>query len=237
MIRSFLSHSSRDKGKYVQVVARLLGFHNCVYDEYTFEAGMKSLEEILKNISTSNLFVLFISDSALESTWVKHEITEAKKLLASGDIKRIFPIIIDQNITHKDDRIPSWMREEYNLKYVSRPTIAAQRIKQRLTEISWEIHPKIKEKNEIFVGRNYLIKSFEERIDDFDKPKPTCVIAAGIKEIGRRSLLKRCYIKSNLISNSYESPLISLNDQESLEDFIFKVYDLGLSKEYDTTKL
>lgn len=78
MIRSFLSHSSKDKRNYVEIVARLIGFHNCVYDEYTFEAGMKSLKEILKNISTSHLFVLFISNSALESTWVKREITEAK---------------------------------------------------------------------------------------------------------------------------------------------------------------
>jgi hypothetical protein len=234
MIRSFLSHSSQDKRSYVEIVARKLGYHNCVYDEYTFEEGMRSLDEILKNISTSSLFVLFISDSALKSEWVKREILEAEELSKSGKIKRIFPIIIDKNINHQDKRIPSWMRE-YNLKYVSKPVIAARRINQRLKELSWELHPRLKEKNAIFVGRNKLINSFEERIDDFGKPKPICVIASGIKEIGRRSLLRRCYIKSNLILESYESSSINLTSQESLEDFIVKINDLGFSQSYDLT--
>lgn len=233
MVKCFLSHSSKDKKSYIEIVAKQLGYHNCVYDQFTFEEGMKSLDEILKGLESSALFVIFISDSSLMSNWVKREITEAQKSLEEGDIKRIFPILIDANITYQDERIPDWMREEYNLKYISRPTIASRRIKQKLREISWEYHPRIKGRKKIFVGRNELISSFEERIDDIDKAKPTCIIASGIKEIGRRTLLKHCFIKSNLIDESYELPVINLSSQESLEDFIHKIYDLGLSEEYD----
>jgi hypothetical protein len=235
MVKCFLSHSSKDKKSYVEIVARQLGYHNCVYDQFTFEEGMKSLDEILKGLELSALFVIFISESSLISDWVKREITEAQRSFEEGDIKRIFPILIDPNITYQDERIPEWMRKEYNLKYISRPTVASRRIKQRLKEISWEYHPRIKALKKIFVGRNELINSFEERVDNFDKPKPTCIIASGIKEIGRRTLLRRCFIKSNLIDESYELPVINLSSQESLEDFIYKIYDLGLSEEYDLT--
>jgi hypothetical protein len=235
MVKCFLSHSSSDKKSYVEIVAKKLGYHKCVYDEFTFEEGMKSLEEILKGLNKSDLFVIFISEFSLTSDWVKEEIIEAKNSLEKGEIKKIFPIIIDKNITYLDQRIPDWMRQEYNIKFISRPTVAARRIEQRLKEISWENHPRLKNRKKIFVGRNNLISFFEERIDNFDKPTPTCIIASGIQEIGRRTLLRNCCVKSNLIDESYEFPVINLNSQESLEDFIYKIYDLGLSEEYDLT--
>lgn len=235
MVKCFLSHSSSDKKSYIEIVALKLGYHKCVYDEFTFEEGMKSLDEILKWLKKSDLFVIFLSNDSLNSDWVNREIIEAKTELDKGEIKKIFPILIDKNITYLDDRIPDWMRQEYNLKFISRPVVAARRIEQRLKEISWENHPRLKDRKKIFVGRNDLISSFEERIDDFDKPTPTCIIASGIKDIGRRTLLRHCCIKSNLIDQSYELPVINLSSQESLEDFIYKIYDLALSEEYDLT--
>lgn len=239
---AFLSHSSKDKKGYVEIVARKIGYHKCVYDELTFEEGMKSLEEIEKGLNKTDLFVIFISNSALESDWVKRELNEAFRLLNEGNIKRILPIIIDPHITYEDQRLPKWLREEYNLKYVARPTVASRRIIQRLREISWECHPKLKEKERIFVGRNDLIKSFEERIDSFDLPTPLCFIASGIKEIGRRSLLKKCFVKANIFEESYQPPIIFLNSHEGIEDFIYRIYDLGFSGTFDlsdfmTTKL
>lgn len=235
MVKCFLSHSSSDKKSYIEIVAKKLGHHKCVYDEFTFEEGMKSLDEILKWLKKSELFVIFLSNDSLNSDWVKREIIEAKTELDKGEIKKVFPILIDKNITYSDDRIPDWMRQEYNLKFISRPVVAARRIEQRLKEISWENHPRLKDRKKIFVGRNELISSFEERIDDFDKPTPTCIIASGIKDIGRRTLLRHCCIKSNLIDESYELPVINLSSQESLEDFIYKIYDLALSEEYNLT--
>jgi hypothetical protein len=233
MINCFLSHSSKDKKSYVEVVADNVGLVNCVYDEFSFETGMRPLDEILQNLEQTDLFVLFISESALESDWVKIEITNAKKRIDSGQILKIFPLIIDENIKYSDTRIPEWMRSEYNLKFISRPVVAARRIRQRLREISWKVHPNLKSGKNIFVGRNMLIQNFEERIDDFDEIKPTCIIASGVPAIGRRSLTEYCFIKSNIVADSYSPPYISLNSTESIEDLILKVFDLGFSESID----
>jgi hypothetical protein len=163
MSKAFLSHSSKQKKNYVEIVANQLGQNNCVYDAYTFEEGMKTYEEILRGMSNSDVFVVFLSDSALESDWVKKEIFDSQDLLKQGNLKRFFPLIIDDSINHNDPRIPDWIKEEYNLQYVSRPTVATRRIKQRLIEVSWDNHPQIKQRQNLFVGRNSLIRLFEER--------------------------------------------------------------------------
>ena len=55
MANIFLSHSSKDKERYVRIVAEKLekefDEHSIHYDEHTFEAGMKSLEEIEKGLN------------------------------------------------------------------------------------------------------------------------------------------------------------------------------------------
>ena len=73
----FLSHSSEDKG-FVRPIADALGKDLCVYDEMCFEKGLKTLDEILKEISYTSLFVMFISNNSLQSAWVKREAEEAE---------------------------------------------------------------------------------------------------------------------------------------------------------------
>lgn len=232
MPKAFLSHSSQDKKSYVEIVARQLGYHNCVYDDLTFEEGMKPLEEIQKGLDKSDLFVIFLSNSALESAWVKKELILAKNKLSEKTLRRIFPIIIDKKVTYRDSRIATWLRE-YNLKLVSRPTVATRRIKKRLREISWEYHPRLKEKERIFVGRNELVKTFEERIHSLDLPLPICIIASGLEKIGRKVFLIHSLRKTNIIDDSYSPPLIKLTTNESIEDFILKLYNLGFSEKMD----
>ena len=218
MVKCFLSHSSKDKDFYIKLVASKVGITNCHFDEFSFEEGSLTLDEIFKGLNSTDLFVLFLSENALQSEWVQNEIILAKKLFDSDKIKKIFPIIIDPAIKHTDKRLPLWMRDEYNLRYISKPTVAAKRIRQRLREISWEIHPTLKEKKKIFVGRNQLISKFEERFDDFDLKKPNCVIASGIQSIGRRTLMLHCLGKTNIADDSYRPSFIYLNAQESIED-------------------
>jgi tetratricopeptide (TPR) repeat protein len=235
MVKAFLSHSSNDKKSYIEIVARKLG-DSCIYDDYTFESGMESIEEILRGMTKTDLFVLFLSDSSLESDWVKTEILEARRLHEAQQIQRIFPIIIDSNISHEDPRIPDWLRKTYNLKLVSRPVVAAGRIKQRLKEIVWSLYPSVQQRNNIFVGRNELIRAFEDRVHDFNLETPISVIASGIPEVGRRSLMYNCCKKTNLYDVSYEPQQIALKAQESIEDFIHKIYSLGLSSDsYEET--
>ncbi len=242
MPRVFLSHSSRDKESYVRIVAEklisALGVHNVVYDELTFEEGMKPIEEIERGLEVTDLFVIFLSNTALDSKWVNMELKEAHSRLSKSSLSRIYPIIIDKEITYEDIRIPDWMREEYNVKYISRPSKAVNMIRQRIIEISWQLHPRLKEKDKIFVGRNELIGTFEERIDDYTMEKPLCFIATGVESIGRQTLLKHCFIKANVFKReSYQPLIIELNSHQSIEDFIYALYGLGYSETVDIQNL
>jgi len=136
MIKAFLSHSSSDKTMYVRIVAEKLGKQNIHYDEFTFEEGEKTITEIFKGIEHSELFVFFISNNSLNSDWVKREIFTAKDKLEKNELRKIYPIIIDREVTYKDERIPDWLRQQYNLKLISRPTIAAKKIWQKLIELT-----------------------------------------------------------------------------------------------------
>ena len=109
MIKAFLSHSSADKEKFVRIVADRLNKMNIHYDEYTFEAGNKTMDEIFAGLQATDLFVFFISDDSLESKWVKEELLIATN--NSTRAKQFYPIIIDKNIQYNDERIPDWIKE------------------------------------------------------------------------------------------------------------------------------
>lgn len=228
MIKAFLSHSSNDKDQYVRIVANYLGKINIEYDEYTFEEGEKPIDEIFRGLEESQLFVLFISEYALESKWVQNEILIAEKRLSSEQLNKIYPIIIDKNITYKDPRIPDWMRQNYNIKLISKPSLVARRIERKLIKISWEYNPEIKKRENIFVGRNSLLDEFEERIISFSKTKPKVIISSGLESIGRRTFIKKALEKTDLIDSSYNFLTISLDQNDSIEDFILKLNDFGL---------
>lgn len=66
MNRAFLSHSCKQKDL-VRQIASNLGKGQCVFDEFEFESGMPILDEILKGLNDTDLFVLFISDDSLNS--------------------------------------------------------------------------------------------------------------------------------------------------------------------------
>jgi hypothetical protein len=229
MNQVFLSHSSKQKG-YVEVVANKLGKFNVIYDAWTFETAANTLDEIYEGIDASGIFVYFISNEALESPWVINEINKAEEYIKRGKLKRFLPIIIDSNINHSDSRIPLWIKNEYNLKYISKPTKCYDLIKQALRLVSWDLYPKRKKADQLFIGRTSQIKQFEERIYDFDKPTPTTIIVSGLTSIGRRKFIKHALVNSNKMRNYYSPPIISLDSRNSIEDLIVKLYGLGYSQ-------
>ncbi|GHV88131.1 hypothetical protein AGMMS50267_04910 [Spirochaetia bacterium] len=236
MNKAFLSHSSKDKAGYVEIVANKLGKDRCVYDEYTFRPAMKTLEEIYLNIDKSNIFVFFISENSLESDWVKKEINEASKKTIEG--KAVFlPIIIDAKIKYDDKRIPEYLKSDYNLQYISKPTIAYKIILQKLREMSWIKHPTIDKRDNLFVGRHELQSKIEERLDNLGLPNLIGIFTMGMSRIGRKSLLINSIIKANIKDKSYRPLEITLDRGESVEDYIIKTYTLGISEDYDLTSL
>ena len=74
-MRIFISHSSKDKTRYCnEVVKKLiekLGKDSIVYDALTFEAGEKSIDEINRTLAFTDLYVILLSQTAVESDWVK----------------------------------------------------------------------------------------------------------------------------------------------------------------------
>lgn len=228
-MKAFLSHSSADKESYVRIVASRLAEEDIVYDEVTFEAGEQTINEIVRGLDESTVFCLFISNKSLDSDWVRQEVDGAAVRLASGSLKYIYPIVIDRDITHDDPRIPSWLRDNYNLRLVTRPVIAARRIQQKLRQASWAKHPKIRERERAFVGRNKHIEAFERRFDDYSQPKPVLSVVGGPPSIGRRTLILNALNKLALTGPDRDFPVLPLDRHASIEDFILRLLDLGAS--------
>ena len=116
-MKLFLSHSSSDKDLFAKKIADSLG-NFVIYDEYTFEEGMKTFDEIKIHLeNNTNLFVILLSDKALNSKWVQEELSIAYRELGNK-IQRIYPIIIDKKINHEDYRIPGWLKDNYNIRLI-----------------------------------------------------------------------------------------------------------------------
>lgn len=243
MTKVFLSHSSKDKEWYVNKVYNKLikdfGEDNIVIDNATFQEGRKTIEEIYYQLGTTDLFVIFLSDAALTSSWVQNELVKVEEILEKKKKYQICPIIIDSKVQYDDSRIPKWMKEEYNIQRIESQTKAFKIIRQRMIEIAYEKSPKIKEKNQIFVGRNEFLKEFEQRMDDFDMGTPIAIVASGLEGIGRETFLKKSLFKSNIVKDTYSFSRIVLKEDESIEDCILRLYDLGLLEEnkIDITEL
>ncbi|TBW33384.1 toll/interleukin-1 receptor domain-containing protein [Azotobacter chroococcum] len=228
-MKAFLSHSSADKESYVGIVASRLTDEDIVYDEVSFEFGEQTINEIIRGLDESTVFCLFISNKSLDSEWVRQEIDGASVRLASGSLKYIYPIVIDRGVAHDDPRIPKWLRENYNLRLVTRPVIAARRIQQKLRQASWAKHPKIRERERAFVGRNKHIEAFERRFDDYSQPKPVLSVVGGPPSIGRRTLILNALRKLALTGPDKDFPVLPLDRHASIEDFILRLLDLGAS--------
>ena len=233
MANIFLSHSSKDKERYVRLVAEKLekefDEHSVHYDEHTFEAGMKSLEEIEKSLHKTDLFVIFLSRASLNSDWVQKELFVARE---SNIIKRIYPIVIEENLNWNDKEIPEWLKE-YNLRYISKPSKAVQLIRKRLIEITWDQTPETSYKDTIFVGRNAQVQDFEERKYDYDKETVVAYFASGIVQIGRKSFLKHCFVKTNIVDVQTCPSIIEVGMYDGIENLIVYLRDLGFSDGID----
>ncbi len=223
MAKAFLSHSSKDKNL-VRKVAQQLGNKNCVLDEISFDPGRKTLEQIFSELDSSDIFVLFISNESLESTWVKKEINRAKENLNNDYLERIIPIIIDEDITYSDTRIPKWIAKPYNLKFIENEVIILKKIRQALKEVNFKKTKFNQEVEKNFVGRNTEMEKFENDINNIDNWTPTYIIAYNYFEgIGRRTFLKNALRKYEL-TNYLDSPTtITIDSKESIENFIYKL--------------
>lgn len=241
MAKAFLSHSSSDK-ELVRRIAQQIGQQKCVLDEWSFDAGELTLDEIYKKLDSSDLLVFFISDKALDSPWVKKEVLRARKNIDKEMLDKILPIIIDQNIDYTDSRIPKWMAKSYNIKKITNERVLLNRIQRAMRSVNVIYIGENNIANNVFVGRAKELQAFEQDINNIDDWVPTCIVANGYYEgIGRRTFLRVSLERNNLVDKLIYRPLtISLDSRESIESFIYQLNyinpDSELAKK-DLTKM
>lgn len=226
-MRVFLSHSNNDRKGYVEYVANNLSSDEVIIDTRSFIPGRSSSDEMSILVEECDIFVLFISSSSLENKNVKYEINQYKKSFFN-DNKKFIPLIIEDGIKYDDCRIPKWMRD-YNLKRVFRPKKAVACIDEVIRLMTWKKYEFIKRKDSIFIGRNEYVEKFERRFNDRTLGRAICYCVSGLEAIGRTSFLAYCLKKVGKIRKEYTFQGFTLSSTESIEDFIFKLDELGVA--------
>lgn len=222
----FMSHKSENKD-FVEYIVNKIGKDRCVYDKYTFEEGNETLQEIFRGMSQSDLFVIFLTKNALKSSWVKRELSDAYKRLNNNQLSAIFPLIIEEDLKYDDALIPRWMQNKYNIQHILSPKIATEKILNKLRELTWNMGEE-SNCNPPFFGRNDEVKKFETRFSNLELDNIVCVVASGFDFIGRKRYIEYCLKKLTIMRDTYKYSLITLDREEGLDDFIFKLDDLGL---------
>ena len=229
MSRVFLSHSSTNKD-YVKYIADKLGKDIAFYDEFSFEAGCKTFNEILKSLNESDMFVIFLSEDALKSEWVLKELDLSRELLKSNKLKQCFPIIIDSRLTYCDPRIPEWLRNgagAYNLRYISSKKVAYRMIKNQLILLNKnDNYPNYS----IYVGHEDLLKRFDNQYYT-SQSSYKAIVAYGIEGIGRESFIRECIKVPKTFRDCYEPMVINIDKNDSIDVVISKLIDCGLGED------
>lgn len=229
MSKIFLSHSSVNKD-YVRKVVEILGRDRCVFDEYTFEVGMPTMQEIVNNLNNSDIFVYFISDSALDSTWVKNELNEAQSRISNfkANLKQKFPIIIDEKITHEDIRIADFLKKDYNLRIIKSPIIASRKILEQIARLEHE--KSFDSPYDCFYGRESELTAFKRRYDSPSKPPLKTAVVSGIPGIGKKSFLIKALRETMVIKNYYRPIVISISNNSGIVDLILQLCEAGFGE-------
>ncbi|MCI9398168.1 MAG: TIR domain-containing protein [Lachnospiraceae bacterium] len=244
MEKVFLSHSSNNKD-YVRPIFNFFGKDRSVFDEMTFESGMKTIEEIFRGIDSSDIFVFFISNDSLNSKWVSEELSYASQKLHNDKMRlsQIYPIIIDTNILYSDPRIPTFLKtgfSAYNLHHINNPKIACKKIESQLVRLRINSDLEYSNKINFFYGRELEKKAFRDSFDSFDDfghhKTMKCLIVSGIEGIGRKAYARDVLKTSEIMEKYYFPFYISLTQSDDITDLISKICDLGIG-DYSITDI
>jgi hypothetical protein len=184
-MRAFLSHSSRDQGL-VEEVADQLGAGQVELDSTTFESGLLNVSAIQDALKRCTIFVLFLTNDATTSGYVRFEALLAQELLARGVIDRFLVVCIDQAAFSKAG--DAWKQFHF-VRHLSAPQSIARLIQHQLLLVramkNSEHHP-------------YVERSAEKnRLIDFlnvpTRPSVVAIYTSGNVGIGRRTFTKRFY--------------------------------------------
>lgn len=183
MYKAFLSHSSLDKPvvrKIKEKIQRIWTY----FDEDCFEPGEDFRSAIVERLSNTNLFVLFVSKSSLDSAWVKFEIDEAYwQTIKRNNISVLVLTLEDVSLS----AIPAWMQKA-KFEAVHSPKQAAQIIRNMLFD-------SVSMSGGVYIGREADILKFNNDLIQYKDKVPNVFAITGLNGIGRRTFIKDIFEK------------------------------------------
>lgn len=224
-MKVFLSHSWAQK-EFVDNLANNLGLDMTVVDRFVFESGRKLEDEISASLDSANIFVMLISDAALESDWCKYELNNIRDHVESG--KCLFrAFIIEKAITPSDTRIKPWVRKHL-LKYIKNADILARIILRSVKELMIQQNSCLYGRSRLFVGRDESVNDIMQRLYENTDKHPQCIVVSGLSHVGRKRLLKEVMVKEieQNLHPTYEPLDLSLSETDSSDSFIKQLNEL-----------
>ncbi len=214
-MKAFLSHSSKDKA-FVRRVAELLGTAQCEYDEYTFDHTL-NVEAIRAALRRSSLFVLFLSDNSMNSSFIAEELRAALENRGRGLTKQILIIALD-NTSYRS--LPLWL-QDINIVYkLTGPSAAANKIQAGLLQLDIEGS----RAPTIYVGREEDEKTIRRALAAPPGVAPTSLHMVGHRGVGRRTLLTRAL--TALFPGAIEAYIqISVGRYDGLDELYRQLHD------------
>lgn len=210
MYKAFLSHSSLDKPAVREIKKKIQRIWT-YFDEDCFEPGEDFRNAIVDRLSDTNLFVLFVSKSSLDSAWVKFEIDEAYwQTIKRNNISVLVLALEDIPLT----AIPVWMRKA-KIEPVRTYNQAAQIIKTMLFE-------SVSVSEGVYIGREADVLKFNNALIQYPDKIPNIFAITGLNGIGRRTFIK------DILEKRFALPFISqfeLSGTEGLIELYRKLLD------------
>ncbi len=184
-MKAFLSHSSRDK-PLVEEVAEHLGAAQVEFDSSTFDSGLLNVEAIHAALKRSSIFVLFLTQDALESSYVRFEALLAQELLAKGLVEKFLVICLDAQAFSKADE--HWKGFSF-VRHLTTAQSVARLIQNHLIMD----RARTASKHQPYVERSTEMNDLKELLIQPGAPPVKGIYISGNAGIGRRTLALRLY--------------------------------------------
>ena len=215
-MKAFLSHSSKDKS-FVREVADRLGAARCEYDEYTFEYVL-NMQAIRRAFARSSLFVLFLSEHSIKSTFVDEEIRAALDFRGQGTLKKVFICPLDDTSYRA---LPDWLRATNVVVRLKSALTIARKIEAELFALEAEsasLRP-------IVIPRDEEEQSIIAALSLPPGKAPIALHVVGHVGIGRKTLLRKTL--TAVFPRQIQTYIpIAMERFEGVNEFYRRLYEL-----------
>ena len=184
-MRVFLSYSSKDEG-FVKGVSELLGPGTFELDGQTFDAGLINSQAIIKALTRSDIFCLFLSQDSIRSSYVDFETLLGVEFFARGGVKKFLAICIDDEAfaeASQNIKFFNVVRQSRTLESTARLIQGA--LISAATFNVLQSHP--------FLGRREEMAELERQVTDHNRPLSKAIFISGNVGAGRRTIAHKFY--------------------------------------------